>query len=56
MPWLVAASLILAGYHFDHQLAALMVFSPSELHYMVTGALVGLGTGFAIRKMETLSD
>jgi hypothetical protein len=56
MSWLVAACVILAGYHFDHQLAELMVFSTSEIHYLVTGALVGLGTGFALRKMETLTD
>jgi hypothetical protein len=54
MPWLLTTTIALAGFHFDEQLASWLVFSAAEIHYLLTGALIGLGTGFAIRKLESL--
>jgi hypothetical protein len=54
MKWVMATVVLLAGYSFDETLAGWFLFSASEIHYMVTGSLIGLAAGFAIRKMETL--
>jgi hypothetical protein len=54
MKWLFATVLLLALYRFDDQLASWFLISASEIQYMVTGSLIGLATGFAIRKLETL--
>ncbi len=54
MLWLIAASVVLAGFHFDEQLASLRVFSIGEVQVLVMGALFGLGIGLLIRKLEAL--
>lgn len=54
MNWFIALVLLLAGYRFDDQLAGWLLFSPTEIHYLLTGSLIGLGTGYAIRKLEAM--
>jgi hypothetical protein len=54
MLWLIAASVVLAGFHFDEQLASLLDFSTGEIQVLVIGALFGLGLGLLIRKLETI--
>jgi hypothetical protein len=54
MTWFVALLLLLAGYRFDAELASWLLFSQTEIHYLVTGSLIGLGTGYAIRKLEAM--
>ena len=54
MLWLIAASVVLAGFHFDEQIASLGVFSAAETRFVVMGALFGLALGLLIRKVETI--
>jgi hypothetical protein len=54
MLWLITASFILTGFHFDEQIASLGVFSTAETQVLVMGALFGLGVGLLIRKFETI--
>lgn len=54
MLWLIAASLVLSGFHFADQIASLGVFSTSESQVLMMGALFGLGLGLLIRKVESI--
>jgi hypothetical protein len=54
MLWLMAASAVLAGFHFDQQLASLLVFSTAEIQMLALGALFGLGLGRLIRQLEAI--
>jgi len=54
MLWLIAASVVLAGFHFDEQITSLGVFSAGETQVLVMGALFGLALGLLIRKLETI--
>jgi hypothetical protein len=54
MLWLIAASVVMAGLHFDEQIASLGVFSIGEAQVLVMGALFGLSLGLVIRKLESI--
>jgi hypothetical protein len=54
MLWLIAASVLLSGFHFDEQIASLGIFSASETQVLVMGALFGLGLGLLVRRVETI--
>jgi hypothetical protein len=53
MLWLIVGSIVMAGLQFDQQLALLEVYDAAEIHFLVSGTLVGLAMGFLIQKIES---
>lgn len=53
MLWLIVGSVVMAGLQFTNQLASLEIYNAAEIHFLVSGTLVGLAMGFLIRKIET---
>ena len=52
MLWLIVGSVVMAGLQFNEQLASFEIYSPDEISFLVSGALVGLAMGFLIQKIE----
>ena len=52
MLWLIVGSIVMAGLQFNETLASFEIYSPEEISFLVSGALVGLAMGFLIQKIE----
>ena len=52
MLWLIVGSIVMAGLQFSGQLGSFEIYTPEEIHFLVSGALVGLALGFVIQKIE----
>ena len=52
MLWLIVGSIVMAGLQFSDQLGSFEIYSPEEIQFLVSGALVGLALGFLIQKIE----
>ncbi|HVN40145.1 MAG TPA: hypothetical protein VMW19_18435 [Myxococcota bacterium] len=52
MLWLIVGSIVMAGLQFSDQLGSLEIYTPEQIQFLISGALLGLVIGFVIRKIE----
>ena len=56
MLWMIVGAVVMAGLQFNEQLAAFEIYSPDEIQFLVSGALVGLAMGFLIQKIQSFQS